>query len=98
MSMNSGPPRLRVDNAINLRLGANSMDESFDDDSRKHVPVPVPFPMPRETPTLDADTEAIQGVVVRDMAQSRLSPDMEPEGASVEEDIQAVHFQKTNEK
>ncbi|KAG9251189.1 uncharacterized protein F5Z01DRAFT_298788 [Emericellopsis atlantica] len=29
MSMNSGPPRLRVDNTINLRLGANSMDESF---------------------------------------------------------------------
>lgn len=45
MSLNSGPPRLRIDNVINLRIGS-SMDDDFE--TRKRVPPPQPIP-PRES-------------------------------------------------
>ena len=44
MSLNSGPPRLRIDNVINLRIGT-SMDDDFE--ARKRVPPPQAIP-PRE--------------------------------------------------
>lgn len=45
MSLNSGPPRLRIDNVINLRIGT-SADDDFE--ARKRVPPPQPIP-PRES-------------------------------------------------
>lgn len=46
MSLNSGPPRLRIDNVINLRAGT-SIDDEFE--ARKRVPPPQPLPQPDAT-------------------------------------------------
>lgn len=39
--MNTGPPRLRIDNVLNLRLGT-SMDDDFEE--RKGIPPPKTIP------------------------------------------------------
>lgn len=81
MSLNSGPPRLRIDNVINLRIGT-SVDDDFE--ARKRIPAPQPIP-PHEGPARE-DTPDMktalgddgagesrgpspeEGVVARDMA------------------------------
>lgn len=83
MSLSSGPPRLRIDNAINLRIGT-SVDDDFE--ARKRIPPPQSIPPrePEKTPAQgNSDDKAAtgkddivesrgpspeEGIVTRDMA------------------------------
>ena len=56
IGMNTGPPRLRIDNVLNLRTGA-SMD--IDEDDRKRIPRGPPIddpPTPRRPGDVDPES------------------------------------------